>query len=83
MTIDALFQCVAGIDGATQMQIIINYPKAQALATANHQLKGAQRSPGHACDLTLCWTLQNVAHAGIIIRCSAIDAHDVIHAGYG
>lgn len=83
MSIDVLFQRIAGIDSATQVQIVVNYPKAQALATTNHQLKGAQRSPGHACDLSLRCTLQDVAYAAMTFRCLAIDAYDVIHAGYG
>lgn len=53
----ALLKDVARIDGATQVQIIVNYPEAQALTAANNQLKGAQWTPGHACDLRLLLAL--------------------------
>lgn len=54
----ALFEDVARIDGATQVQIIVNNPEAQALTAANHKLKGAQWTPGHAGDLRLLLALQ-------------------------
>lgn len=54
----ALFKDVARIDVATQVKIIVNYPEAQALAAANDQFKGAQWTPGHACDLRLLLALQ-------------------------